>query len=107
MIVFEVRCVLKKLIRLTKNQWAHIKRRHPEMEFQEEKMKAALENPDEVYYSKGEETYHYYKFFKSTPVTEKFLTVVVKHLNEDGFVITSYFVHEIGKRDMVTVWEKG
>jgi len=31
-----------------------------------------LQIPDFVYYSKKEDTYHYLKFFETTPVSEKY-----------------------------------
>jgi UDP-2,3-diacylglucosamine pyrophosphatase LpxH len=35
-----------------------------------------LQKPDYVYYSPGEENFHYFKFFKETPVTEKYLLLI-------------------------------
>jgi len=90
--VFETRSVMEKEIRLTDVQWLHIQDRHIETGGQLEKMKETLQKPDFVDYDAQEDVYHYLKKFQKTPVTRKFMLVVVKHLNGDGFVITSFFI---------------
>jgi hypothetical protein len=87
--VFEVTSRLGKKIRLSDTQWSHIEARHRELRGQLDKMKLALIEPDTVYYSVGEETYHYYKKFRSTPVSEKFLLLVAKHRDGEGFYYNS------------------
>jgi len=91
MFIFETICKLKKKIRLTEIQGSHIKYRHPELENQIEKISITLESPNMIYYSSKEELYHYYKHFLDTPVSEKYLLAVVKHLNDEGFVVTAFF----------------
>jgi hypothetical protein len=107
MVIFEVVSKLGKRIRLTEVQWTHMRSRHPELADQIERMKATLVDPDLVYHSPKEDNYHYHKRFKKTPVTEKFLLLIVKHLNEEGFVITGFFVSRIREKDKVLVYEKG
>jgi hypothetical protein len=62
------------------------------MKDQMEKIDATLKNPDFVLYAESEDSYQYYRKFSNTPVTNKFLLLIVKHLNGDGFIITSFFV---------------
>ncbi len=104
MIIFEIVSKLGKTIRLTEIQWAHIDEKHKELRNQIQKMKTTLENPDIIYYSTTEENYHYYKYFKETPVTEKYLLLIVKHLNDEGFIITAFFVSKIKKKGKVVIY---
>ena len=92
MVIFETLSKLGKQIRLTDAQWEHIRRNHRELDNQLQKMQQALEHPDLVYYCPAEENYQYYKYFQRTPVTEKYLMLVVKHLNDEGFIITAFFM---------------
>ncbi len=46
----------------------------------------------------------FYKLYKTTPVTQKYLCVLVKNLDKDNFVITSYFTDSIKKGEIL--WEK-
>lgn len=59
-VIFTVRSVLGKRIRLTKTQWEHI-RKQREMHGQFERMQETLSEPDAAYYVPDEETYHYYR----------------------------------------------
>ena len=73
-------------------QWIHVLRKHGELNSQIQKMKQTLQDPGLVYYCPDEENYQYCKYFQRTPVTEKYLPLVVKHLNGDGFIITAFFI---------------
>ena len=46
----------------------------------------------------------FYRHYNTTPVTEKYLCIVVKILADDLFIITAYFTDTI-KRGII-VWEK-
>lgn len=92
MSLFERSSKLGKQVRLTEVQWAHIASKHREILDQKGKIIQTLENPDIVYYSSLENNYQYCKHFEETPVTQKYLLLVVKHLNGEGFVITAFFV---------------
>ena len=76
-------------------------------EGQEEKIKPTLQDPDLVLYSSGDDNYQYYKFFPKTPVEEKHLLVVAKHMNDEGFIITAFFVRKVKEKGKVKVYEKG
>ncbi|MEW6214654.1 MAG: hypothetical protein AB1478_05535 [Nitrospirota bacterium] len=96
---------MNKKIRLTEIQWTHIELKHKELSNQIQKMIDTLENPDLVYYSPREENYYYYKYFRETPVTEKYLLLIVKHLNNEGFIITAFFVTKIRKEGKEVIYE--
>ena len=82
-------------IRLTKEQWSKIRKKHPEVE-NEELIKETLEKPTKItYHSYDETAYKYYKHYKNRPYLENFLMVLVKYLNGDAFVVTTYFMDKI------------
>jgi len=83
-VLFRVNDKFGKTVSLTYKRFQHIMRR-PEMQKQERKIKDTLKDPDEIRKSvKADDVFLYYKFFKNTPVSEKYLTVVVKVLNRTG-----------------------
>lgn len=104
--IFEVVSKVEKKIKLTEVQWSHIRYKHKELDTQLQNMITTLKEPDFVYYSPGEKNYHYYRRFGRTPVTEKYLLLVVKHLNEEGFVITAFFVSKIRRKGKEVVYGK-
>ncbi len=106
MAVFEVVSKMGKKIRLTEVQWAHTSSKHPELENQIDNMITTLQEPDYVYHSTKEENFHYLKLFEQTPVTEKYLLLIIKHLNDEGFVITGFFVSKIRMKNKVLVYGK-
>ena len=106
MLIFEVRSRLDRRVRLTKAQWDHITMRHREMKGQESRIMMTLQAPDSVLYSKGDDHYQYHRFFSKTPVTEKHLLVIVKHLDDEGFVITAFFLRKINEKGKVRAYER-
>jgi len=106
MVVFEVISKIGKKIRLTEVQWAHMSSKHPELVNQIDKMIATLQKPDYVYHSPEEENFHYLKFFRQTPITEKYLLLIIKHLNGEGFIITGFFVSKIRTKNKVLIWKR-
>jgi len=94
-IIFEVIDKSGRKIRLTKEQWSKIRKKHPEVE-NEELIKETLEKPTKItYHSYDETAYKYYKHYKNRPYPENFLMVLVKYLNGDAFVVTTYFMDKI------------
>lgn len=82
-------------IRLTDERLKHILN-HPEMENQLSNIKKTLKHPKEVRKSEKDPTVHlYFKKFEDTPVTEKYMTAVVKTRTENPFLITAFFTNEI------------
>ncbi len=84
-----------RLVRLTEERKAHIERRE-EMINQLAKIEEALQSPDIVRRSRQDPTvWLYYKRYTQTPVSEKYLLVVVKAEVESPFVITAFFTDTI------------
>lgn len=85
-------------VRLTEERFNHIENDHPEMNGQIEKISETLVNPEQVEVSKSDSSVElYYKFYSKTPVTSKYMCVVVKDNNFDKFIVTSYFTDKIKK----------
>ncbi len=78
-------------IRLTDERLAHILE-HPEMQGQEQRIAETLLTPYSVVLSHHDPAVHlYHRLFDETPISRKYLVVVVKHLERDAFVITAFF----------------
>ncbi len=78
---------------MTDFNWHHIVKRHPEIASHKEKIIENLEKPDKVTDSlKDDKTKYYYKNKKEKA---RYLQVVVKYLNNHGFVLTAYFVRHM------------
>ena len=89
-------------IRLTQQRTQHIFTDHPEMGGQLEKLEETLKKPDTIILSKTDESVQlFYKNYLKTPVTNKFLCLVVKIRKNEGFIITSYFTDSIKKGEIV------
>lgn len=92
-------------IRLTEERKEHFESEHPEMRNQEEQVALTLRDPDRVVRSKTDnEIELHYRFFDNTPVTSKFLCVVVKVKDQDLFIVTVYFTDSIKRGEVL--WEK-
>lgn len=98
---FEVTCVLGKQISVTPAYWRKIIRfKHPAMAGKEAEVQQTLTDADEVRESKSDATVRlYYR-----AAGDNHLCVVVKHLNGDGFIITTYFTERI--KEGTTLWTK-
>ena len=93
--IFEIVDKSGRKIRLTKEQWSKIRKKHPEIEH-EELIKETLEKPTKITsHSYDETVYKFYKYYKNRKHPEKFVMVLVKYLNGDGFVITAHCMDKI------------
>jgi hypothetical protein len=81
-------------VRLTDERWMHIIKRHPEMKDQKDKILETVENPQYILEGDYGELLAV-RFFKETPLTQKFLIVIYKEVSEyDGFILTAYFTRK-------------
>ena len=91
--------------RLIEARQEHFETEHPEMVGQLEKIQETLLNPDRIVRSRTDsEVELFYCRYDVTPVSPKYLCVVVKVVDEDWVIITAYFTDTI-KRGK-TLWEK-
>ncbi len=91
--IFEIRDKSGRNIYLTDERWKHINQEHPEVAPYLEEIKDTLKYPMKINkYELAENVRYYYRYFKEKT---KYLLVIVKYLNNHGFVITAYFVRNI------------
>lgn len=92
-------------VRLTDERLDHLENQHPEMVGQLDRISQTLKMPDKIIQSKTDKTVDlFYNHYKTTPVSEKKLCVVVKTSGDDNSVITAYYTDTI-KRGQI-LWEK-
>jgi len=92
--LFEITDKTGRMIKLTSRQFEHIVC-HKGMENYLEEIKETLVNPIKIIPHEKGELYDYYKYYKNRKGNAKYLQVIVKYLNGQGFVITAYFVKHI------------
>ncbi|MBU1252026.1 MAG: hypothetical protein KJ905_03520 [Nanoarchaeota archaeon] len=93
--VFVVKDKSDRNLRLTRRQWTHITTKHPMLTSYLEKLKETLNDPDKIMPHEFGRLFDYYKYYKHQSGGAKFLKVVVKYLNGDGFILSAYFVKHI------------
>ncbi|MCW3132209.1 MAG: PBECR2 nuclease fold domain-containing protein [Candidatus Methanospirare jalkutatii] len=99
------RDIHNRQIRLTDERQEHIEVDHPEMSGQIDRIRETLLNPDVIVRSRTDsEVELFYRHYDATPVTEKYLCVVVKVLTDDIFIITAYFTDKIKRGE--TLWKR-
>jgi hypothetical protein len=93
--IFEVEDKSGRKIHLSDERWKHLNQEHPEVAPYIEDIKDILKNPLKIIaYELDNSIKYYYKYFKERE-TAKYLLVIVKYLNEHGFIITAHFVRNI------------
>jgi hypothetical protein len=97
--------IRNRAIRLTDERLRHLETDHPEMAGQIGRIAETLADPDRIVRSRTDTTVElFYKWYASTPVTAKFLCVVVKALPDDPFMITAYHTDAVKRGEVL--WEK-
>lgn len=98
------RDIHNRQIRLTDERQEHIQADHPEMSEQLEKIQETLSEPDIIVRSRTDpEVELFYRYYDITPITQKYLCVVVKVLSGEIFIITAYFTDTIKRGELL--WE--
>ena len=88
-------------IRITNERWEHIRRRHPEMEDECEKVLETIENPDIIQRGDRNELMGF-KFYEQTPLSSKHIVVIYREKSStDGFILTAYFTNRIRRREII------
>lgn len=100
--LYEVRCVLLKIIRTTKQYWEYISKvKHADLTDKIQDVLFALSDADEVW--QNTEHLNIYLYYKK--INAYWICVVVKILNGDGFIITAYITSK-SKRKGKNIWRK-
>lgn len=94
-IVFEIKDKTGRKIRLTKEQWKHITEIHSEMANYLSEIQKAIEKPLKIIFQEKGNLFRYYFYIKQRKHPEKYLRVIVKYLNGDGFILTAHFVRNL------------
>lgn len=97
-ILFTVPTPLGFSVRTTRQYWELIQHKHPEVIGKEEEVQNCLRQPEFVRHSTQDQAV--YLFYVAQP--PYYLVVVVKRLNGEGFIITSYLSDKI--KEGVPVW---
>ncbi len=85
-----------RLVRLTDERREHLETSHPEMSGQTPRIVETLQQPDRVVRSRtGEGIELFYRLYEESPVTTKYMCVVVKILSGDNFVVTAYYTDRV------------
>lgn len=90
--IFEIKDKSGRRIRLTRERLKHINKEHPLVK--EEEIKQTLKNPLKIIEKSGKKPF-YYQYFKYKNLPYRYLRVIVRYLNGDGFIVTAYFVKGI------------
>ena len=94
--LFEIFDKNGNLIRLTNKQHSHMMDEHPYMHKYIEEIKETLQKPDKITsYSFDENIKYFYKGYKHLDKPNKFVLVIAKYLNGEGYVISSYLESKI------------
>ena len=92
--IFEVSSKTGRKIHLSNERWAHINQEHPEVAPYLGDIEDTITNPLRIVpYEDDDNVNYYYKYFKE--IQPQYLLVIVKYLNNHGFIITAYFVRNI------------
>lgn len=78
-------------VRLKRSTWTHIRIEHPNVESPEELIET-LQKPDKIIDDKREEVEYFFKFYKHKQQKSKFLKVIVKYINNEGYLLSAHFV---------------
>ena len=90
---------------MTNERQEHFETAHPELADSVPRITETLTNPDTIVRSVTDEAVElFYRHYPTTPVTSKFLCVVVKVVANDSFVITAYYTDTIKQGERL--WQK-
>ena len=100
--LFQVLTPLNFHVRVTRSYWTYLVTvKHPIMVDREKDVKDALQAPDEIRVSRSDP--NVYLFYKSEKV-RRWVCVVTKRLDGEGFLITTYPTDAI--KEGTKVWPK-
>ena len=93
--VLEINDKTGKKVYLTNERYRHILK-HPHTHNILEEIRETLETPLKVVdYTLEEEIKFYYRYYKEKKSKARFLRVIVKYLNGEGFIVTAHYIDKI------------
>ena len=102
-IVWETVTYNGKRIRLTEAQMRHTAVFHPESMEHEQLLKETVTMPSVVAAGGSANVRILYRFYQRTAVNRKYLAVVIRELDDEGFILTSYFTDRIRRK---IIWKR-
>lgn len=94
--IFEITDKSGRKIHLEDRQWKHIAIEHSAVANKIEEIKETLIIPLSIRRSDYDPNVRfYYRYYKNIKLKEKYLMVMVKYLNGEGFVITIFYINKI------------
>jgi hypothetical protein len=101
-IIFNIPTPIGFTVRESQNHWELVATvKHPSMKGLEEDVKNTLANPDEIRQSRRDsEVFLFYRLQRPG----RWICVVVKRLNKEGFLITTYVTDKIKEGNQI--WKK-
>lgn len=94
--LFEIKDKSGRKIYITNERWSHIASEHPAVADRIEEIKETLVQPLTIRRSEHDPNVKfYYRYYKNIKLKAKYLLVMVKYLNSEGFVITSFYTDKI------------
>ncbi|MEM1369788.1 MAG: hypothetical protein AAGG02_17630 [Cyanobacteria bacterium P01_H01_bin.15] len=98
---FEIKTPLGFTVRTSDLYWQKLIAKHPDIAILEDFVRQTLQSPDEIRQSSRDgEVLLFYRLRK----TQRWVVVVARRLNGDGFLITAYQTDAI--KEGVTLWPK-
>jgi hypothetical protein len=91
---FEVMTPVGFVVRTSQKYWQKLLVKHPDLQQYEEILPSILKAPDCIYRSKSDD--HIFLLYKTIKL-KRWLVIVVKRLNGDGFIVTCYQTSAIKK----------
>ncbi len=90
--IFKIKTKLDKLVTPDERRYEHILE-HVEMKNQIERIKETLKESEEIRESIYDESvWLFYKFYPKSPVTKKYMLVIVKVLNSKGLLLLHFIL---------------
>lgn len=80
---------------LSRERWTHIRKKYPEIE-DSEMLRETIVKHDKITQVHADQTIHYFwRYCKNRLSEDKFLLVVVKYLNGEGYILSAYYEDKI------------
>ncbi len=93
--IFELTDKTGRKIHLTKERWNHITMKHPYMSNYLTEIEETIKSSQKIMPHERGNLFGYYNYYKHRKGKLKFLKIVVKFLNGEGFILSAYFVTHI------------
>lgn len=88
--IIEVKDKTGREIHLSKERWKHISQEHPEVASYFQEFSSVLQHPLKIGDDEFDESVKYY--YKHIKELARYVLLIVKYLNGEGYIITAYFV---------------